>query len=109
WNRSIKITKDQTVVIKDDYELEESLRGNQINYMLWAKPDISKSGEVLLKKDGKTLKLYYPADQLSAKVETIALVDSRLSRVWGKEIYRLKLVDLDLKQKGSYQFKIKKM
>ena len=50
--------------------------------------------------------LEYPGE-FTATVETINLPDTRLSNVWGTEIYRIALKDKDARLTGKYKFVIK--
>lgn len=50
--------------------------------------------------------LEYPAN-FKATLETIELPDTRLSNVWGKQIYRVSLTDTQKKTEGSYKFIVK--
>ncbi len=97
-----------TLTIEDAFELSETKTANQINFLTWAKPDLSKAGMVLLEKEGKSVKMQYDAAQFDAIIESIPQTDQRLSRVWGNEIYRLSLTAKKQQLKGRYKFVIAK-
>ncbi|QNA42641.1 heparinase II/III domain-containing protein [Lacibacter sediminis] len=107
WIRSYTLSTNQ-LIIDDAFELTELKEANQINFMTWAKPDISKAGIVLLEKEGQSVKMQYDATQFDATIETIPQTDQRLSRVWGSEIYRLSLTAKKQQLKGRYKFVITK-
>ncbi|HLP38046.1 heparinase II/III domain-containing protein [Lacibacter sp.] len=107
WVRSYTLLATQ-LIIDDAFELTELKAANQVNFLTWAKPDLSKAGVVLLEKEGKSVKLEYNAAQFDAAVETIPQTDQRLSKVWGNEIYRLSLTAKKQQLKGRYKFVIAK-
>lgn len=107
WIRSYTLINN-TLIIEDAFELSEIKETNQINFITWAKPDLSKAGSVSLEKEGRSVKMQYDATQFDAKIETIPQTDQRLSTVWGNEIYRLNLTAKKLQLKGRYKFVIVK-
>jgi hypothetical protein len=106
WVRSYSL-KD-VLNIEDRFELTELNAANKINFLVWAKPDISKAGVVLLTKDAQTVTLNYDAALFTATVETVPLTDQRLTNVWGNEIYRVTLTAKKQQLKGTYRFVIAK-
>lgn len=106
WVRSYSL-KD-VLNIEDRFELTELKAANKINFLVWAKPDISKAGVVLLTKDAQTVTLNYDAALFTATVETVPLTDQRLTNVWGNEIYRVTLTAKKQQLKGTYRFVIAK-
>jgi len=105
WKRSYSLS-GKSVVIEDDFQLAAAIDTNQLNFLTWARPDISRAGIVVLEKDGKQLQLKYDTRKFSAAVEAIPQTDSRLSKVWGNEIYRLRLKATQRETKGKYIFTI---
>lgn len=71
------------------------------------KPDLSKAGVVSLFIDGEKLQLQYDPQLFAAETESIALTDKRLSKVWGSEVFRLRLKALKTQPKGKYRMAIK--
>jgi hypothetical protein len=90
-------------VLEDVFELSALKQPNQVNFMTWARPDVSKPGTVLLQKEGTAVQLQYDAMAFDATVETIPQTDIRLSKVWG-EVYRLSLTAKKQSLKGRYKF-----
>jgi hypothetical protein len=107
WVRSYTLATN-TLIIEDAFELSEVKETNQVNFITWAKPDLSKAGIVLLEKEGKSVRMQYDATQFDAKVEAIPQTDQRLSRVWDNEIYRLSLTAKKQQLKGRYKFVVAK-
>jgi hypothetical protein len=108
WKRTYVLSSNAGLTIEDDFELSGATSFNQINFMTWAKPDVSKAGIVILEKEGHAVQMKYDASLFSATVESIPLPDIRLSRVWGPEVYRLSLTAKKIQQKGKYIFTISK-
>lgn len=105
WKRSFRLD-GQSLLIKDEYQINEVVKPNEIHFLTWAKPDVTKTGEVRLEKEGKQMKLFYSSNTLTPQVEEVSLSDPRLSNVWGKQIYLLVLKDKKPRKKGNYQFRI---
>ena len=105
WIRSYKL-ENKRLVITDKFSLKETKAANQVNFLVWGDIDISKSGKVIIKVGEEQATLEYPAN-FKATLETIELPDTRLSNVWGKQIYRIVLTDSQKKLEGNYKFIIK--
>lgn len=105
WIRSYKL-ENKRLVITDKFSLKETKAANQVNFLVWGDIDISKSGKVIIKVGKEQATLEYPAN-FKATLETIELPDTRLSNVWGKQIYRIVLTDTQKKLEGNYKFIIK--
>lgn len=104
WQRSYLLEQNGALVIQDKFKLKQANSANQVNFLTWAKPDVSAPGSVLLEKEGSSIKLTYDARQFTPVVEKVTLSDSRLSRVWGTEIYRLSLNAKQMQMSGKYKF-----
>lgn len=105
WIRSYKL-ENKRLVITDKFSLKETKAANQVNFLVWGDIDISKAGKVNIKVGNEHATLEYPAN-FKATLETIELPDTRLSNVWGKQIYRIVLIDTQKRLEGSYKFIIK--
>lgn len=105
WIRSYKL-ENKRLVITDKFSLKETKGANQVNFLVWGDIDISKAGKVSIKVGNEHATLEYPTN-FKATLETIELPDTRLSNVWGKQIYRIVLIDTQKKLEGSYKFIIK--
>lgn len=107
WVRNYTLGNDQ-LTIEDVFELTEQKAANQLNFITWAKPQLTKPGIVVLQKEGKSVMMQHDAAMFDASVETIPQTDQRLSRVWGSEVYRLVLLSKKQQLKGRYKFIISK-
>ncbi|WP_300796085.1 heparinase II/III-family protein [uncultured Bacteroides sp.] len=105
WIRSYKL-ENKRLVITDKFSLKETKAANQVNFLVWGDIDISKAGKVIIKVGKEHATLEYPSN-FKATLETIELPDTRLSNVWGKQIYRIVLTDSQKKLEGNYKFIIK--
>lgn len=105
WNRKYTLKKDG-LTIEDAFVLTEMKQANQLNFMIWAKPDISEKGTVLIEKNGSRVKLSFNPTLFEPLIEAIRLDDKRLSGVWGTEIYRLSLNAKTMQERGKYTVKI---
>ena len=107
WHRMYNFSSSD-LVIREDFKLNAMKAPNELHYLVWAKPDLSKPGTVGLSKEGRTLQLQYDPKQFDATFDVIRLDDKRLSNVWGPEVYRVVLKAKEMKLKGTYIIKIKR-
>ena len=105
WTRAYSLG-DKQLTITDNFSLKSAKESNQVNFLTWGKVDISVPGKVTIDVQGQKVTLEYPGE-FTATVETINLPDTRLSNVWGTEIYRIALKDKDARLTGKYKFVIK--
>ena len=105
WTRAYSLGDKQLTII-DNFSLKSAKEPNQVNFLTWGKVDISVPGKVTIDVQGQKVTLEYPGE-FTATVETINLPDTRLSNVWGTEIYRIALKDKDARLTGKYKFVIK--
>lgn len=106
WLRSYQL-KSNELIIKDDFSLSKAEKANESHFMLWGKIDISQHGKVIIDVQNMKMQLIYDGKQFEPVLETIELPDTRLSSVWGKEIYRLTLKAKNVTTKSSYEYKIR--
>lgn len=104
WTRSYSLG-DKQLTVTDDFSLKSGKTPNQINFLTWGKVDISEPGKVSIETQGQKVTMNYPRNLL-VSIETIELKDIRLSRVWGKEIYRIVFKDKEIRTAGNYKFVI---
>ena len=108
WIRSFTLHPDGSgLVIKDNFKLNEVITNNQYNFMCAHRPDFSQPGNVYFMVSEERLVLQYDPAVFIAEAESMQMTDSRLSNVWGPEIYRLRLKAKKKPGNGSYIFKIK--
>ena len=106
WLMDYKVGKDK-MEIKETFDLKEAKTANQLNFLTWGNVDITKEGEVTVVVDGKTATLQYDYKEFTASMKAITLDDTRLSNVWGSEIYRVSLTAKNITNKGTYNLTIK--
>lgn len=105
WKRSYQLNST-ALVITDEFEINSIISPNRVHFMLWGNVDITTPGVALIDVDGNKARLNYKASEFKAELETIELSDPRLSKVWGKYIYRLTLISQKPSLKGKYQYTI---
>lgn len=108
WQRSYTLS-DKGLTIEDAFDLSEIKGPSSINFLVAVKPVTDKDGVVLLRKDGKGVALAYSKQVFDVQVDTIQLDDTKLSNVWGKELYRVRLVCKNPALKGKYTFTVQKI
>ncbi|MCX6337884.1 MAG: heparinase II/III family protein, partial [Bacteroidetes bacterium] len=106
WNRKYELVSDNGLIITDQFELKDLKEANQINFMTWGKPNITTLGSVIIEKESKAIVLNYNPTDFIASYDVIPQTDTRLSNVWGKELYRLKLIAKKLAKTGTYTYQI---
>lgn len=108
WVRSYRV-KGRQVRVEDAFELAQTVAPNVVNFMTWGSVDSATPGKVRIAVGDVQAELTYDARQFSLAVEPVALTDPRLSKVWGKEIYRLSFTAKSQKLKGKYAFTLRKL
>jgi len=104
WQRSYELAPGGGLNIQDDFVLKEAKTPNQINFLVWQKPDISQPGTISLAVGDKKVRLKYDAKVFKVQTESVPLDDKRLSQVWGNKIHRVSLKATKISKKGKYQF-----
>lgn len=107
WIRSYKL-KNETLTINDTFDLRKATQNNQVNFLTWGEINIDAPGEVTIHVNGEKAVLEYDKNNFTAAIESITLDDTRLSNVWGKQVYRVSLNAKNTVTKGKYSFVIKK-
>jgi len=107
WIRTYQLKKDG-LVMEDVFELTETKAPNELHFLTAGKPQTTAPGIIMLEGNGIKLKMKYDKDQFEPTVETIPLNDRSLSKVWGGQIYRLKLTAKKQQLIGKYLITITK-
>ncbi len=107
WIRSYTLGKDK-LVINDSFNLAETIKNNQINFLTWGKIDTKTPGKIIVEVQGERITLSYDKNTFTPDIQTIVLDDPRLSNVWGKEIYRVSLNANKMIMSGNYSYTITK-
>ena len=105
WVRSYTLQNNQ-LKINDSFKLSEIKQKNQINFLTWGKVNVSNLGKITIEVQGKKIELSYDKNTFDPVIETIRLDDSRLSNVWGAEIYRISLNAKSATLSGNYSYTI---
>lgn len=108
WVRSYT-QQGGSLIISDSFDLAEAKAPNQVDFLTWGDVDISTPGIVRISVRDRNLCLKYDASGFTVEKESIAIDDGNLSRVWGNEIFRVKLTARKLQKKGSYKFIINRI
>ncbi len=109
WLRTYELTPNKGLNIEDNFELKEAKSANQVNFLVWQKPDLKNIGKVILKVGEKNMVLNYNEKLFTAHAETIPLSDTRLSNVWGENVFRITLTAKKIIKKGKYEFNIQEV
>ena len=107
WTRAYSLADKHVSRLLCSFRLQKHrMIPARVNFLTWGKVDISVPGKVTIEVQGQKVTLEY-SGEFTATVETINLPDTRLSNVWGPEIYRVALKDKDVRLTGKYKFVIK--
>lgn len=102
WTRTYQLN-EKALVISDKFSLKNAGKVNEIHFMLQSKPEIQKN-KIVVEVNGEKMQMTFDSNTFETSIESIALDDVRLSRVWGDEIFRLTLRDKKIRQSGNYKF-----
>lgn len=108
WIRHYTLEK-KSLKIQDTYSLEKAVNPNRINFLTWGNVDISRPGEVIVEVNKEKVCLSYDKNNFDVTIEAILLDDSRLSNVWGKEIYRVSLQAKRTSLSGTYTYRVQQV
>lgn len=108
WTRTYTL-KGREAQITDDFLLKQTVAPNIVNFMTWGEVELQGEGQVAITVNGVKALLSYDASKFTLAVEPRELDDARLSRVWGKQVYRLSFTAKSMTKKGRYRFTIKKL
>ena len=102
WQRTLSAS-GKAVMITEKYELTEYVKPSNLMFITTTKPEVGV-GKVTLGQHS----ISFDAKQLSADVEDIShLLDPLLQRVWGKQMYRIKLTISSEKNRNTIKYSIR--
>ena len=104
WNRSYTL-EDSGLNITDEFKINNPSQANIIHFLVSKEPKIADG--VINLGDGMGT-LHFNPTQFLASYDTIPQDDPRLSKVWGRQLYRINLKAKSIKSTGKYTFNIKK-
>ena len=105
WVRSYKL-EGKAVKVTDVFSLKEAVKPNVVHFMTWGSVDASVPGIITVDVKDRKMELKYDSRTFDATVETIAITDRNISRVWGSEIYRIVLTAKKTPKSGTYSYTI---
>ena len=108
WIRSCTVEK-KDLIVRDEFELKQTLVPNQINFLTWGEVNISKPGIINISTKGENVSIQYEAKKFNVEIENKPINDSRLLPCWGNMIYRIILTSKNKNVKDSYSYIIKPM
>ena len=97
WERHVQLTRGQDIAIVDAFTLRAVAGETTENLLTPRAPSLGPPGTILLPNDragggqASAVKLTFEAAKLAPTLETIAIDDPRLKRVWGPRLYRVVL------------------
>ncbi|MDR0824021.1 MAG: heparinase II/III-family protein [Prevotella sp.] len=106
WERTYKLSKN-SLLVEDKFDINNARTANRLNFMTWGKADVSQPGVVQITIKDKKYQLLYDKNSFDPVLEKITLDDSRLSNVWGDEIFRISLNAKKMDNRGLYKTIIK--
>lgn len=107
WTRTYQL-KGSQVLITDDFSLRETVSPNIVNFMTWGDVKQETDGRIAITVNGVQALLSYDSSAFTLQIEPHEVDDTRLSNVWGKQVYRLSFTARKMTRKGRYNFTIKK-
>lgn len=106
WVRGYKLQKNN-LLIEDRFRLKSLKEANEVRFLVWGDIDTGQPGKVVLKIEDQAFELKYDRKQFTVDIETVELPDTRLSKVWGEQIYLLKLVAVQKQLQADYRFEVR--
>jgi hypothetical protein len=97
WVRTVRLERGQEVRLVESFELKKVRGETSLHWLTPLTPRVEAPGRLLLPLPaGKAavqsaVALAFDADQLNAELESVALDDGRLEKVWGKQVCRIVL------------------
>ena len=90
WERTVSLDySSSSIVITDQFDLENETEDIRLNIMTLPKPRIN-GNRILLSQNGTTLEILF-SENFEAEFETMKLDDKKLLQEWGENIYRISL------------------
>jgi hypothetical protein len=106
WLLDYELSETGILTIKEKYSLKGPQYPNQLNFLSAVPPMQVEPGKIRLTNNDASAIFSYDAAAFDYSVLPVELPDVRLSRVWGKTIYRIQLRAKSIQSDGSYSFVI---
>ncbi len=104
WMRYV-LAADGSLSLTEQFDLSNPAAHNEINFLSAIAADTIAPGVLLLKNGDAAVKVLFDPKVFAITQEPVDISDMRLTRVWGKAVYRINLKAKSLQPKGSYAFK----
>ncbi len=106
WRRTFDLERGQQLTISESYQLTKPTQPSQLHYLTNRQVDISESGVVRIgpardEPDTRGATLRYDAKKLRAEIEPREVTDAGLARIWGPEVYLIKLIEREAAATGE--------
>lgn len=96
-----------TIQLLENYEMLEWKSPLVQSFLVFIKPTIEKSGQLLFAlENGASVAFNYDVKLFDIAIEDKILDDDRISGIWGKQLYRIQLVAKGNKKTGKHNFSI---
>ena len=105
WWLRYALAADGSLALTEQFELNNPATPNEINFLAAVASDSIAPGIVMLKNGDAAVKMVFDPKDFLFTQQPVDIDDMRLTRVWGKAVYRISLKAKSLKPKGSYTFK----
>lgn len=106
WIRNYKLSKN-SLTIEDNFEIINAKTANQLNFMTWGGVNISQPGVITITIKDKTYQLLYDKNSFDPALKKLELDDTKLSNVWGNQVFRITLNAKKTGNRGIYKIIIK--
>ena len=98
WTRTIRLNRGSEILITDEFDLRKKTKDIDLTLMTGCKITLNEPGKITLQYINKSpaepkvsLNVFFDAEQLTPKFETMPINDKRLKNVWGDKITRILL------------------
>ena len=98
WTRTIRLNRGSEILITDEFDLRKKTKDIDLTLMTGCKITLNEPGKITLRYINKSpaepkvsLNVFFDAEQLTPKFETMPINDKRLKNVWGDKITRILL------------------
>ncbi len=98
WTRTIRLNRGSEILITDEFDLRKKTKDIDLTLMTGCKITLNEPGKITLQYINKSpaepkvsLNVFFDADKLTPKFETMPINDKRLKNVWGDKITRILL------------------
>jgi hypothetical protein len=105
WWMRYALAADGSLSLTEQFDLNNPAAPNEINFLAAVAADSIAPGILLLKNGEAAVKMVFDPNIFAFSQQPVDINDMRLTRVWGKAVYRISLKAKSLQPKGSYAFK----